>query len=248
MGDQGEKRRIGGARQQEEQSRGEDQDPRRDADRQQRQPRMETPQPRARGGRSLGHRPPDLSAGERRNAENQVKRQEQEEVEVVRQYRSGNQLQKRDHGRIKVIPAGLRREDLDHREEEHQVYARPEKRQRKEKVVEYEEARVCDRRQRGRALRDLEAERSVDHQGAHHQPRGREGHRGDVEITGPSHRQVAARHQPQQRELEETLYGNSGARVATRHVLILTNPTQVNAWSRIARPLTAIISARRCDR
>ena len=103
MGDQVRKRGFGGARQDEEQSRGEGQDAERDDGGQHSQARVEALQPVARGDRGAAHRAADLARGEGGDGEKQIERQEQEEIEIDGEDGGGKQFEKRDDGGIKII-------------------------------------------------------------------------------------------------------------------------------------------------
>src|SRR5581483_4563520 len=105
-------------------------------DREAAEARVEAAQAAARHLLLLLQRAPDLGAGERGHREEQIKREEKEEVQVGGEDRGGQQFQKGDGGREEEVAVRTRAQDLHHRQKEDQVDGGVEKCAREEEVIE----------------------------------------------------------------------------------------------------------------
>ena len=66
----------------------------------------------------------DLRAGQSGDREKHEQSEKQEEIELDRKQRGGQQFEQRDDGRVEVIAIGLRRENSDDGEKEQQMNGR----------------------------------------------------------------------------------------------------------------------------
>ena len=226
------------ARQQEEHARRQRQDSQGDPYRQQRQAGVKVLQAAARGGGGFADGPANFSAGQRRDGEDQVQRQAQEEVEVDRQDGRRQQLQKRDDGDVEGIAMRPGGENFRHRQKEDQVHGGGEQAARQEKIIKREKRGVPQGRQGRGAFRQAQPHPAAEQQGAQQKTGAGERHSGCVQIGRARNGQVAAGHQAQKRELEETFdregTGNDntppGAGVRTRHKTILPGGSARNGY------------------
>ena len=113
---------LGGARQDEEQPGRQGEDAESDQRGKQAEARVEALQTAARGDGGAVDGPADFARGERRNGEQQVQRQEEEEVEIDGQNRRRQQFQKGDDGRIQIVAIALGGQDFHYGQEEEQVH------------------------------------------------------------------------------------------------------------------------------
>ena len=166
MRDQPRKGRLGGARQDEEQSGRQGQDPERDQRGKQAEARIEALQAAARGDRGAVDGPPDFARGERRNGEQQVQRQEEEEIEIDGENRRRQQFQEGDDRGIQIVAIALGGQDLHYRQEEQQMHGGGQKIAGQQKIVGDEEGGVGDGDDGGEAVGEVQPHQPANQDGA----------------------------------------------------------------------------------
>ena len=116
------KGRFSGARQDEEQAGRQGQDRERDHGGMQGEAQVEAFRSAARGHAGPVNRPPYFAGSERRNREQQVQREEDEEIEIDGENRRRQQFQKGDDRCIQIVAIALGGQDLHHGQEEQQMH------------------------------------------------------------------------------------------------------------------------------
>ena len=125
----------------------------------------------------------------------------------------------------------LRGENLQDRQKKDQVHRGGEKIVRQQEVIDGEETGVRRGGDGGRARGQVQTHQAGEHQRPQQNPAAGENDSRHVQVGRPGHRQVAAGHQAEQRELEEAFYRQRtgaegtppGAGVGTHHDFILAS-------------------------
>ena len=150
----------------------------------------------------------DLRAGERRHGEEDIECQPAEEVRLERQHRRADQFDKGHRARVKVVPIGSRRKDLDGRQKAHAVHRGSEEVARNQIKIERVKNDVADGRIRDYARRDFKFRRMREMVSARTSSAAKVGPAPESAGQDNAIRPGRKSHWPptQQRELEEPVY------------------------------------------